>query len=189
MKNSFTLMAMAWLPILVVTSPCAAQTQQNEHKQSVEASSYRDPNSGGYSYDENGRNFTSNVPINEISIHAYRHFRKNFPGSLDETWTKTAERLSVSFHMAGSRVQALYDVKGEFLFSLTYCSSGSQMDREIKQRVARFFPGYSTSVAVEVSDGNKTFQIVTIHNRQWVKTIQILDGEIKITDVLVNGGA
>ncbi len=189
MTNSFARTALAWLPLLVLVTTSYAQSPQDTNAQPIAPSTQGDPNSAAYHYEDQGRNFSCNVPINEISIHAYRHFRKNFPSSVDERWNRTSDRLTVSFQMEGSRAQALYDTQGNFLYSLKYCCSGSVMDREVRQRVARFFPGYATSMAVEISDGNKTMQIVTIRNRLWVKTIQIVDGEIKVTDVLENGGA
>ena len=43
-----------------------------------------------YSYPDHGGGggMTCNVPLNEINIHAYRHFRKLYPQVEGESWLK-----------------------------------------------------------------------------------------------------
>src|ERR1700755_449265 len=44
-----------------------------------------------------GAAITSNVPLNEINIHAFRRFHRLFPAVSGESWLKSADGYVVSF--------------------------------------------------------------------------------------------
>jgi len=56
---------------------------------------------------QGGNTINSNVPLNEISIHAYRDFQKMFPAVSGEYWLKTAEGYIVSFARIPSAIVSI----------------------------------------------------------------------------------
>ncbi len=88
-------------------------------------------NSGEHTNNGEGRNnMTSNVPLNEISIHAFRHFQKRYPLVSGESWLKTDGGYVVSFIENARRNQAHYDLKGGFLYTIQYYS-GKDIPAEV----------------------------------------------------------
>src|SRR6266566_1167947 len=73
-----------------------------------------------HAIDRDGNTVNSNVPLNEISIHAFRHFHKMFPQASDEYWVKTGEGYIVSFMQNSFHNRAHFDLRGSFLCSLKY---------------------------------------------------------------------
>lgn len=134
-----------------------------------------------------GNGFTSNVPLNEINIHAFRHFRRRFPTISGETWWKTEDGYTVSFVENARRGQAHFNLKGGFLYSVKYYE-GSAIPAEIGVQIMRKYPGYRIGVVTEITDGEKTFRQVKIGNAYSVKTISLCDGKMELVEDLVNGG-
>ncbi len=74
--------------LLLITADAATQSLTVvDHR--FQPFSYRYPFSNGI--------FTSNVPLNEISPRAFRHFLKTFPQINDEKWTMTSQGIVASF--------------------------------------------------------------------------------------------
>ena len=101
------LLLRAWVLGLVL-APCFAHAQ-NQISPAV------------YTYNDPGSSISCNVPLNEINIHAYRHFHRLFPtGTTGEYWFKSAEGYQVSFVQDAQRHQAYFDLRGAYLYSLKY---------------------------------------------------------------------
>lgn len=169
----------------MVLAPCPCISQaQNEISHA--AYTYNEPGSG---VSEPGNSISCNVPLNEINIHAYRHFHRLFPsGTTGEYWFKSAEGYQVSFILETERHQAYFDRRGAFLYSLKYYA-GIKMPRVAAEIVRRSYPGYQIDVVTEITDGEKTFYLVKIINPTSVKTLSVCDGKTELLDELVNGGA
>jgi hypothetical protein len=131
---------------------------------------------------------SSNVPLNEINIHAFRHFRKRFPAVMDESWLKTAEGYIVSFQEQGHPCQAHFDRMGTFMYSVKYYS-GKDATGDPALLVRIHYPGYRIDVVTEITDGEKTCYLVKIENSSSVKTLSIKDGKAEVTEELINAGA
>jgi hypothetical protein len=135
---------------------------------------------------EEGIAIHSNVPLNEIKVRAFRHFRKNFPTISDETWFKYDQGYLVSFVKNSWRNQVHYDLRGSFLYSLKYYT-GAAIDKTTGSLIERRFPGYQIDVVTEITNGEKTFYLVTIKNPSYVKTISVCDGTIELLKEFING--
>src|SRR5690348_13459491 len=72
----------------------------------------------------------SNVPLNEINIHAFRHFHRRWPAITGESWIKSADGYIVSFTENELHHQAHFDKRGGYLYSLKYYS-GKDMSRDL----------------------------------------------------------
>ncbi|MDP4256857.1 MAG: hypothetical protein Q8937_01380 [Bacteroidota bacterium] len=130
----------------------------------------------------------SNVPMNEISPRAFRHFRRNFRAVADENWYKSEQGYLVSFMVGPFRQQAWYHPDGSFMCSVKYYS-GKELDEQTDRQVHRQFPGYQVKVVTEITDDcHKNFYLVTIEDPATVKTLFICDGTIEVREDLVNAG-
>jgi len=135
-----------------------------------------------------GNAISSNVPLNEINIHAFRHFRKSFPGITDENWWKTEEGdYIVSFLQNARRTQIHYGPRGGFQYSVRYFP-GKEIAQDMKLNINKVYPQYAIDVVTEISDGTKSFCLVKIESSFSVKTLLICDGKTTIYEDLVNGG-
>jgi hypothetical protein len=140
-----------------------------------------------YNFGGGGNTLTSNVPLNEINIHAFRHFRKRFPAVLGETWTKVDKGYIVSFTEHAQRNQARFDSHGGFLYSLKYYA-GEDVPGDLSGLIKRRYPDYLIDVVTEISDGEKVFFLVKIENSSSVKTLSVTEGRVEVFDEVVNGG-
>jgi hypothetical protein len=155
-------------------------TAQNEI--SPVAYRYNEPRSGA------GGDISCNVPLNEISIHAYRHFHRIFSSGVSgEYWFKSEDGYQVSFIVDGQRNQAYFDRRGAYLYSLKYYA-GTKMPKITADLVKRKYPGYQLDVVTEVTDGEKVFYLVKVISPESVKTLSVSDGKIDVLEDLVNGG-
>lgn len=145
-------------------------------------------NSGGNGNRDEGRNnMTSNVPLNEINIRAFRHFQKRYPLVSGESWLKTDGGYVVSFMENARRNQAHYDLKGGFLYTIQYYS-GMDIPADAAVLIKKYYSAYSILVVTGITDGEKTFWLAKIVNPSSVKTVSICDGKIELVEDLVNGG-
>lgn len=135
-----------------------------------------------------GNSLTSNVPLNEINIHAYRHFRKRWPAVTGETWVKGAEGYIVSFIEKSLRCQARFDTRGGFLYSLKYYA-GSAISSDLAGLIRKKYPDYGIDVVTEITDGEKVLYLVKIESLSSVKTLSVTDGQVEVLEELINGGA
>lgn len=140
----------------------------------------------GYRFSGEGSGITSNVPLNEINIHAFRHFQKRFPAVSVESWIKTADGYIVSFTEKGLRNQAHFDQRGAFLYSLKYYS-GEAIGKDLGTMIMHRYPGYFIKVVTEITNGEKVFYLAAIENGTSVKTLSISEGGMDVSEVPVNG--
>jgi hypothetical protein len=145
------------------------------------------PGSGAYS--DPGNNFSSNVPINELSAKAFRRFHRRFREvSTGESWFKYDQGYQVSFVLDQHHEFAYFDQNGIFLYSLRYYD-GKELPKDMVEIVKRRFPDYKINVVTEVNDGQKTFYTLQIINPDYIKVLTMADGRIDIVKELNNGGA
>jgi len=141
------------------------------------------------SYDQarEGNSITSNVPLNEINIRAFRHFHRRFPSISGESWAKAEDGYLVSFIGNALRQQAHFDKRGGYLYSLKYYA-GTACSADLTASIKKKYPDYRIGVVTEITDGEKTFHLVKIENSSSVKTLSVCDGKIEICEELINGG-
>jgi hypothetical protein len=139
-----------------------------------------------YVYNEGGSAITSNVPLNEINTHAYRHFQRLFPsGTSGEYWFVSPDGYQVSFLRAGHHYRAFFDKHGAYRYSLCYYP-GKEIPRNPGDLIKARYPDYRIDVVTEITDGEKTFHLVKILNVQSIKTLSVSDGRIEVLEQLIN---
>lgn len=130
----------------------------------------------------------SNVPLNEINPHAWKHFHKLFPAADGgEYWFASEEGFQVSFIQKGYHYQAFFDQHGAYRYSLHYYE-GKEIPREPGQLIAARYPDFRIDVVTEVTDGVKTIYLVKLLNATTLRTLSICDGKIDVIEELTNGG-
>jgi hypothetical protein len=140
--------------------------------------SYRTGGEGGGS---------SNVPLNEINIHAYRQFRKMFPQVSDERWVKNSDGYIVSFVQNSLRSQVHFNPKGAFLYTVRNYGE-RDMPADLSLAIKKKYPDFRINVITEIMNDERTLYLVKIENHFSVRTISIVDGKMEIIEDLVNGG-
>jgi hypothetical protein len=138
------------------------------------------------SYNPEGA-IVSNVPLNEINIHAFRHFHRRWPVVSGESWIKSEDGYVVSFTEGSLHHQAHFDRRGGYLYSLKYYS-GKEISRNLEGIIRKKYGDYTVDVVTEITDGEKTFYLIKIENSSSVKTLSVCDGKIEVLEELVNGG-
>jgi hypothetical protein len=73
-----------------------------------------------YYYNDTKNLITSNVPLNELSTKACRHFEKYYSGIDKETWTKISNGTVVTFINNSAFCKIFYNTNGEFVYSYKY---------------------------------------------------------------------
>jgi hypothetical protein len=131
--------------------------------------------------------FKSNVRLNEINIHAMRHFLKNFPASADEYWLKTNSGYIVKFKNADILNEVYYKLNGSFQYSVRYYAE-SNLQKDLRNQVHQQFIGYTIAVVIEISDSDQKLYRIKITDRESIKTLQFFDGKLEIIDDLKNLG-
>ena len=132
--------------------------------------------------------FESNVPLNEISVKAFRRFQQVFPtGATSEYWFKSSEGYKVSFYLNAHSLLAYFDRHGAFLCSMKYYTQ-KEIPRETGDLVKSKYPGYSIDMVTEVYDGQTTFLRVQISNASSLRILCIYGERIYMTEDLINGG-
>jgi hypothetical protein len=135
---------------------------------------------------EEGGPVASNVPLNEISVRAYRFFHKEWPGIKDEVWYRTEKEFIVTFSNNSHRKKAFFSLKGIFLYSLEYYS-GKEISDALAAMVKNEFPDYQIKVVTELVSMEKKSYFITIENNAYVKTLSFMNGELEVIDELING--
>jgi hypothetical protein len=134
-----------------------------------------------YTYSGAGNGVKSNVPLNEINIHAFRHFSKKYPAISDETWFKTEQGYTVVFTDNSRLNRVFYGVRGNFLCGVSYYP-GTEIDKDTGLWINKKFPGYEIGVVTAINDGENTVYLVTIKNNLSVKTLSVCNGIIEMRD-------
>ncbi|HVS98074.1 MAG TPA: hypothetical protein VHE54_16375 [Puia sp.] len=141
-----------------------------------------------YTYADPAGTIASNVPLNQISTRAWRHFHRLFPAAgAGEYWFASGEGYQVSFVQHGCRYQAWFDPRGGYRYSLHYYT-GRDMPGDPGNTIARDFPDFKIDVVTEITDGEKTIYLVKMVNASAIRTLSVCDGKIEVIDELTNGG-
>src|SRR5450432_187362 len=72
------------------------------------------------SFTESNASLNDNLRLNEINIHAVRHFRKSFSSITNDKWFKINNGFMATFIYNSIRSQVYYDTRGVFL-GMTRC--------------------------------------------------------------------
>ena len=133
-----------------------------------------------FTYNDQGTTISSNVPLNEINIHAWRNFHRIFRKVAgDENWFYSDQGYRVAFLRRGYHYEAYFDDRGGYRYSLHHYA-GKDIPREPGDILKRKYPDYHLNVVTEITDGEKIVYLVRLVSTTTIKTISLCDGDIQL---------
>jgi len=133
-----------------------------------------------------GGPITANVPLNEVSVRAYRYFHKQWLAVVDEAWYKMDGQLMATFLSHSHLIKVFFNLKGAFLFNLEYYA-GKDIATELSTMIRNKYPGCQIKVVTEVSSLDQKAYYITMENSALVRTISIVNGKMEVLSELSNG--
>jgi hypothetical protein len=138
-----------------------------------------------YEYAYAGNSFVSNVPLNEISSKAFKHFVKNYSAITNEKWIKIPDGIVAIFTNDSVLNKIFYNRKGTFLYSYKYYDE-KKCRVDLKKMVEQVYPQFHITCAIELFDGQNIVYGIKITNNEITRTLELNNGEIKILDEFQN---
>jgi hypothetical protein len=133
-----------------------------------------------YTYNDQGNNISSNVPLNEINSRAWRTFHHLFRTVTgDECWFYSDQGYQVSFIQNGYHYEAYFDQRGSYRYSLHHYA-GKEIPREPGNLLKREYPEYQLNIVTEITDGEKIVYLVRLVNPTSIKDISLCEGDIRV---------
>jgi hypothetical protein len=129
----------------------------------------------------------ANLRMNEVNIHAVRHFLDNFPQANEVIWNREDDYYVASFHAGHSIDKAYYKINGNFAFCIKHYMA-EDLDGGLKSAVLKEFPGSRIMLVTELTNlDNQTFYI-NIKSGVFIKTLRCNDEGIEITESITDAG-
>jgi hypothetical protein len=137
--------------------------------------------------DEKPVHLEGNLRLNEMSVNAVRHFKRNFPDITQETWTKNSSGYRASFHTNKYLHHAYYDAEGVFQYTVTYLDE-QDIRTDLLKRIQKDFKGFSIDIITRIENDFKSVYLFTLKNQFSMKSVLVDQGEIKIIEDLHYAG-
>ena len=126
-----------------------------------------------------GDSLTSNVPMNEISPKAFRHFEQQFGVVAVTSWHKYLKGYMVTFPAADSSVYYVYMTRRGTPYRTVIVFTISGVPREVRAAMAAYDHGGSILFAGELLQGEKPLYEVGLEDASTVRIVDMRDGEIQ----------
>ena len=134
-------------------------------------------------YDTTERIKTGDIPLNEISTRAVRHFIKHYPYARDEKWFITSKGFVASFTSQDKIYRVYYNQKGGFRLSVVTYYEGKSFPLALERLVSIGYPGSEIKGIVELFNGTERLYGITISNNQLYRLIEYSDDDnTKVVD-------
>jgi len=168
MSRYFLLPAM-----LVFTLAANAQVSPNSYAINRPAHNYRPE-------------FTDTKYLNEINVNAIRHFNRTFGEFTDENWTTTEDGYRADYVNNAIIYHIEYNKAGNWVSTLRVYQS-ELLPTQIADVVHAEFPSSTILTTNEVSTGDKLAYFTQIQDSTTLKTVSIVDGELKTLNTYQRG--
>jgi hypothetical protein len=112
---------------------------------------------------------------------AIAHFRENFPGVQDISWSTNADKsINCSFHQGTKVGRVYYDPRGYWRYTVISYPP-SDLLNSIRYRIMDNFDGNEISYVNEIlSQNNDPVYMVNIENVSNIKVIRVSDDDIEV---------
>jgi len=130
--------------------------------------------------------FTETKYLNEVNVNAIRHFAKTFGESTDENWTTTEDGYRADYVNNAIIYHIEYNKAGNWISTLRVYQPES-LPTQIADLVHAEFPSFTILTTNEVSTGDKLAYFIQIQDSTTLKTISIVDGELKTLNTYQRG--
>jgi hypothetical protein len=113
------------------------------------------------------------------NIQADKNFRKTYKNVLVKSWSRKEDGYRVRFNDRNIQYMVDYDKKGRWTNTIKIYDE-KNLAKEIANMVQTTFLGYAIVQAMEIQTSKVTVYLVKIENKDFLKTIRVINGE---TDV------
>jgi len=134
---------------------------------------------GGYRFLVSGDSLTSNVPMNEISPRAFRHFEQQYGVVAATQWFKYGTGYLVKFSTVDSSQYYVYITNRGMVYRTVVLFAVSGVPRDIRIAMASFDRDGYILFAGELIEGEKPLYEVGLEDAAKVRIVDLRDGEIK----------
>jgi hypothetical protein len=134
----------------------------------------------GYRFMVSGDSLTSNVPMNEISPQAFRHFEKQFGVVASTTWYKYGNGYLVRFSALDSSQYYIYISRRGILSKTIISFTVSNVPREVRAAMAAYDRGGYILFAGELLEGEKPLYEVGLADASMVRIVDMKDGNVQM---------
>ena len=159
--------------ILVFTLAANAQVSLNSYALNRPTHSYRSE-------------FTEAKYLNEINVNAIRHFAKAFGEPTDENWTTTEDGFRADYVKNAIIYHIEYNKAGNWISTLRVYQPET-LPTQIADLLHAEFPSFTTLTTNEVSTGDKLAYFIQIQDATTLKTVCVVDGELKTLNTYQRG--
>jgi hypothetical protein len=129
----------------------------------------------------------ANLRMNEVNIHAVRHFLDNFSGADGVIWNREDDYYVASFHAGHSIDKAYYKSNGNFAFCIKHYLA-EDLDGGLKSAVLKEFPGSRIMLVTELTNLDNQTYYINIKSGTFIKTLRCNDEGIEITESITDAG-
>ncbi|HEX4849592.1 MAG TPA: hypothetical protein VFV08_02245, partial [Puia sp.] len=143
--------------------------------------------SNNYTYFASSNIIDPPLRMNEINARAMRHFKNHFLQVDDEIWTRTNDFFVATFTEKGIITKVYYHTHGAFAYYVKYYAAIS-LNPQTRSMIMKKFPDYSIDVVTEVGNLDAQILFIKIKTSSNIKTLQVLNDNIEVTEEYVNGG-
>jgi hypothetical protein len=129
----------------------------------------------------------ANLRMNEVNIHAVRHFLDNFSQADGVIWNREEDYYVASFHSGHSIDQAYYKLNGSFAFCVKHYLA-DDLEGNLKSAILKEFPGSRIMLVTELTNLDSQTYYINIKSGNFIKTLRCNDDGIEITESITDAG-
>jgi hypothetical protein len=133
----------------------------------------------GYRFLVSDDSLTSNVPMNEISPQAFRHFERGYGRITATYWSKYAGGYLVRFYTADSTQYYVYLSRHGVLGKTVIYFTPSGVPHDVRAAMEQYDRGGSILFAGELIDGQETLYEIGLLDGSEVRIVDLRDGDIQ----------
>ena len=119
--------------------------------------------------------------MNEVNMHAVRHFLANFSPSSSVKWFQDEHHYIAIFQEGDSTDRVYYKTNGNFDFCIKYYRSDA-LEPYLKSFVFKKFPGCEILTVTELTDLERKELSIKIKDGHYIRTLSCSDAGIEITE-------
>lgn len=172
MKKQFSFYKLGIIPLIILCCSVNAQTKNLN-------ANLNSPSSKEVALDDNAKESDLSASKNNsaMSTKALKSFTKNFKDADNASWSEIEDGFRVDFTKEDIDTKVFYDRKGRWVANVRNYYE-DKLPKDIRHRVKSVYYDYSIYYVQEVTVADKIAYLVKIEDKNSIKTIRIVDGEM-----------
>ena len=172
MKKQFFLYKLGIIPL--ITLCCSVNAQKTGFNANLNTPSSKEVALNDNTNDKELPHYIGN---SSLSTKALKDFTKTFKEAGNATWFDTNDGFMAKFSKEDVETKVFYDRKGRWIANVRNYQE-NKLPQEIRRMVKSTYYDYSIFLVQEITVGDKTAYLVKIEDKNSIKTIRIVDGEM-----------